>query len=103
MHVQIPLFQAIKDIPFYGKAIREACLKKPRRKKRDPTTVHVVGHLANIMSGKVITPKYSGPGSLGVSVSINGQFVKNALIDLGAAINVMTKDTMKKRLHDFFP
>ena len=42
MHVEIPLFQAIKDIPIYGKSIREACLKKPGRKKKDPTTVHVV-------------------------------------------------------------
>ena len=48
IHVQIPLFQAIKDIPVYGKAIREACLKKPGRKKKDPTTVHVVGQLPNI-------------------------------------------------------
>ena len=48
------------------------------------------------MLGKVITPKYSDPGSLVVNVSINGQFVRNALIDLGAVINVMTKDTMKK-------
>ena len=96
MHVQIPLFQAIKDIPIYGKAIREVCLKKPRRKKKDPTTVHVVGHLADIMLGRVIPPKYSDPRSPVVSVSINGQFVKKSLIDLGAAINVMTKDTMKK-------
>ena len=29
-------------------------------------------------------------------MSINGQFVKNTLIDLGASINVMTKDTMNK-------
>ena len=48
------------------------------------------------MLGKLITPKYSDPGSPVVHVSINDQSVKNALIDLGAAINVMTKDTMKK-------
>jgi len=96
MHVQIPLFQAIKDILVYGKSIREACLKKPGRKKKDPTTVHVVVHLADIMLGRVIPLKYSDPGSLVVSVNINGQFVKNSLIDLGAAINVMTKETMKK-------
>ena len=48
------------------------------------------------MLGRVISPKYSDPGSPVVSVSINGQFVKNALIDLGATINVMTKETMKK-------
>ena len=31
-----------------------------------------------------------------MDVSINGQPVKNSLIDLGATINFMTKDTMKK-------
>lgn len=78
------------------KAIREACLKKPGRKKKDPITVHVVEQLADIMLGKMIIPKYSNPGSPVVDVSINGQSIKNALIDLGVATNVMTKDTMKK-------
>ena len=48
------------------------------------------------MLGKLVTPKYSDLGSPVVDVSINGQSVKNALIDLGVVINVMTKDTMKK-------
>ena len=48
------------------------------------------------MLGKVITPKYFDLGSPIVNVNINVQFVRNSLIDLGAAINVMTKDTMKK-------
>ena len=96
MHVQIPLFQAIKDVPFYGKAIREACLKKPRRKKKDPNIVHVVGKLADIMLGKLIIPKYSNLGSLVVNVIINGQSIKISLIDLGFVINVMTKDTKRK-------
>lgn len=43
MHVQIPLFQAIKDVSIYGKTIIEAYLKKLGRKKKDPTIVHVVG------------------------------------------------------------
>jgi hypothetical protein len=34
--VKIPLFQDIKDVPIYAKAVRELCLKKPRRKKKDP-------------------------------------------------------------------
>ena len=55
-----------------------------------------MGQLADIMLGKLVTPKYFDPGSLVVDVSINGQSIKNALIDLGASINVMTKDTMKK-------
>ena len=45
---------------------------------------------------KLVIPKYFDPGSLVVNVLINGQSIKNALIDLAVAINVMTKDTMKK-------
>ena len=75
--------------------MREACLKKPRKKEKDPTIAHIVGKMANIMLGKLIIPKYSDLGSPVVNVIINGQSIKNALIDLGAAINIMTKDTMK--------
>lgn len=96
IHIQIPLFQAIKDIPLYGKAIKEAYLKKPGWKKKDPQIVHVVGQLENIMLGKVVIPEYSDPGSLVVNPIINGQAMKNALVDLGVAINVMTKDTMHR-------
>jgi hypothetical protein len=30
--VKIPLFQAIKDVPIYSKAVQEFCLRKPNRK-----------------------------------------------------------------------
>ena len=72
MHVKISLFQDIKDVPIYGKVIREVYLKKLGRKKKDPTIVHVVGQLVDIMLGKLITPKYSDLGSPIVNVSING-------------------------------
>ncbi|XP_059078054.1 uncharacterized protein LOC131876629 [Cryptomeria japonica] len=94
--IKIPLFQAIKDVPIYGKAIKESFLKKPGRKKKDPPIVHVVGQLADLMLGKVSIPKYLDPGSHLVAVVVNGIQVQNALIDVGAAINVMTKDVMQK-------
>ncbi|XP_059067294.1 uncharacterized protein LOC131858191 [Cryptomeria japonica] len=94
--VKIPLFQAIKDVPIYSKAIREMCLKKPDKKRKDPQIVHVMGQLVDIILGKVAIPKYFDPGSLIVEVTINGVLVKNALIDLGADINVMTKSLMQK-------
>ncbi|XP_057833624.1 uncharacterized protein LOC131044307 [Cryptomeria japonica] len=94
--VNIPLFQAMNDVPIYGKAIKEACLKKPRRKAKDPTNIHVVGQLEDIMLGKVIVPKYAGIGSPILEVRINGMQIKNSLIDLGAEINVMTKEIMQQ-------
>ena len=48
------------------------------------------------MLGKLVVPKYSDPRSPVVNLIINGQPIKKNLIDLGAAINVMKKDTMKK-------
>ena len=44
----------------------------------------------------MIYPKYLDPRSPVVDVHINGTIVPHTLIDLGAAINVMTKDTMLK-------
>ena len=50
------------------------------------------------MLGQVICPKYLDPGSpvVDVDVHINGTMIPHTLIDLGAAINVMTKDTILK-------
>ena len=48
------------------------------------------------MMGNTLAPKYSDPGSPIVKVKINGISLSNTLIDLGAAINVMTKQTMDR-------
>jgi len=49
-----------------------------------------------LILGQGICPKYLDPGSPVVNVHINGTIIPHTLIDLGAAINVMTKDTMLK-------
>eukprot|EP00253_Pinus_taeda_P018502 PITA_18502 len=48
------------------------------------------------MLGRVICLKYLDPGSPVVDVHINGTIIPHTLIDLGVAINVMTRDTMLK-------
>lgn len=59
--------------------------------------------MSDFMLGQVIFLKYLDPGSLVVDVHINDTIVPHTLIDLGAAINVMTKDTMLKlNLHGSF-
>jgi hypothetical protein len=92
--VKIPLLQAIKDVPIYNKFIKEECLKKPGRKKKDTPTINVIGQLADLMLGRLFVPKYLDPGSPIVNVHINKNLIQNTLIDLGETINVMTKDTM---------
>ena len=62
----------------------------------DAPTINVIGQLSKLMLGQVLCPKYLDPRSLIVDVHINGTIVPHTLIDLGASINVMTKNTMPK-------
>ena len=64
--------------------------------KRDSPTINVIGQLSDLMLGQVICLKYLDLGSPVVDVHINGTIILHTLIDLGAPINVMTKDTMLK-------
>lgn len=91
----MPLLKEIKDIPIYTKAIKELCLKKPAMKRFDPQTIQVIGNLASLMSNIISMEKYVDPGIPRVTAIINKISIPNTLVDLGAAINVMTLDTMK--------
>jgi len=94
--VKIPLLQAIKDVSIYKKLIKEKCFRHPGRKKRDASTINVIGQLSDLMLGQVIYPKYLDLGSPIVDVHINGTIIPHTLINLGASINVKTRDTMPK-------
>ena len=94
--VRIPLLQAIKDVPIYNKLVKGKCFRHPGRRKRDASTINVIGQLSDLMLGQVICPKYLDLGSPVVDVHINVTIIPHTLIDLGAAINVMTRDTMLK-------
>eukprot|EP00253_Pinus_taeda_P009619 PITA_09619 len=94
--VKTPLLQAIKDVHIYNSLIKEKCFKHPGRHKRDAPTINVIGQLSDLMLGQVICPKYLDPGNPVVDVHNYGIMIPHTLIDLGAAINVMTNDTMLK-------
>ena len=73
--------------------MRDIYVKKPSRKIKDPLTVHVIGDLSALMSGKVPPVKYGDPGHPTVSVQIGKTIIPRVLVDLGAAINIMTLET----------
>ena len=61
--VKIPLLQALKDIPILAKTIKELCLKKPGRKRKQPTKIQVVGQLAELITNQPRLLKYGNPGN----------------------------------------
>lgn len=93
LYIRIPFLQAIQDIPIYAKTIKELCIKKSRRNTTTNPKVQVVGTLSDLLSGKETPIKYEDPGNPIITVQIYGQTLTNALVDLGATINILTTST----------
>lgn len=53
-----------------------------------------MGKLSDIMLGKSIPVKYGDPGTPILKLQINRVDIPNVLVDFGAAINVITSETM---------
>ena len=94
--IKISLLQAIWDILIYAKTIKELCMKKPKRKIKTTPTVHVVSTLSDLLSRRETPVKYEDPRNPIVTVQINGCSFPNALVDLGATINILTTTTCQK-------
>ena len=71
-------------------------MKKPGRKTKEIKRIQLVGKIADIMMRKFSIQKYLDPGSPVVKTHINGVEIPNTLIDLGAAINIMRKQTIEQ-------
>lgn len=91
-HVRIPMLQALKELLIYAKTIRDLCIKKAGRKPKDPATIHVMGELSKLMFDQPLLTKYNNTRNPTFTIYINDHPITNTLIDLGATINVMTKD-----------
>lgn len=84
----------MKDVSIYAKILGEYCSKKLAKKPKDPITIHVIGKLSDFMMGKSMRVKYGDQGNPILIVQFNGVEIPNVAVDLGAAINVITTETM---------
>jgi len=50
--IKIPLLQNIKEIPIFGKKIRELSIKRPGRKRKEVKRIPLNWKIADIMMGK---------------------------------------------------
>ena len=93
VYINISLLQAIREILIPVKIIKELSIKRTSRKPRDTKRIHLVGKITDIMMRKITMWKYVHLGSPIVKTHINGIEISNTLIDLGAAINIMSRLT----------
>jgi hypothetical protein len=105
LYIKIPLLQALQDIPIYTKTTKELCGRKPVKKiKKSSSKVHVVGALSDLILGKETLVKYADPGNPIAIVQIQGCSFPNTLVNLEAAVNILTMETCNAlEFHSFDP
>ncbi|KAM1362813.1 hypothetical protein PS1_028131 [Malus domestica] len=86
VHVNIPLLDAIKQIPKYAKFLKKLCTT--RKRIREKEVVHVSETVSALLQRK-LPPKCKDPGSFTIPCVISNTRFDHAMLDLGASINVM--------------
>ncbi|RDY13911.1 hypothetical protein CR513_01106, partial [Mucuna pruriens] len=89
VEINIPLLNAIKQIPKYAKFLKELCVHKRRKMKGSvvSTLTKNEGSIAGI--SQVLLKKCQDPRIFSVPCTIGECTFANAMLDLGASINVM--------------
>ncbi|XP_016673078.1 uncharacterized protein [Gossypium hirsutum] len=86
VEVNIPLLDAIKQIPRYAKFLKELCTSKRRLLGNEKVNV---GENVSAVLQKKVPPKYNDQVMFAISCDIGNVGIKKAMCDLGASINVM--------------
>ncbi|KAM1569365.1 hypothetical protein ACFX10_034489 [Malus domestica] len=86
VQVNIPLLDAIKQVPRYAKFLKELCTNRRRISTKE--VVKVSENVSAILQRK-LPPKCKDPGSFTIPCVIGNSRFESAMLDLGASINVM--------------
>ncbi|KAI3516248.1 hypothetical protein L1887_15159 [Cichorium endivia] len=92
VEINIPLLEAIKQIPRYAKFLKELCTSK--RKLKGYETVKI-GENASAVLQRQIPKKCKDPGVFTVPCKLGNLSIPRAMLDLGASINVLPYSVYK--------
>ncbi|CAM8999789.1 unnamed protein product [Rhodiola kirilowii] len=86
VEINIPLLEAIKQIPRYAKFLKELCINRRRNAGNDQELIS--RNVSAVMQRKV-PPKCGDPGTYTIPCKIGNIRIDNCMLDLGASINVL--------------
>ena len=86
MKVNIPLLDAIEQIPLYAKFLND--LYTSKRKTQVSKKVFLVSRISDMVSSSMPV-KHRDPGCPTITCTIGSTIVKRALLDLGAGMNLL--------------
>ncbi|MCI24086.1 hypothetical protein A2U01_0045269, partial [Trifolium medium] len=93
LHINIPLIEAIQQMPYYSKFMKDVLTK--RRRTGEFKTVALTQECSQMVQGK-LPPKLKDPGTFTIPCTIGNVYVGRALCDHGASINLMPLSIFKK-------
>ena len=84
--INLPLLHVIKQVPTYAKVIKDLCTVK--RKHHVKKTAFLTEQVSAVIEQKA-PPKYKDPGCPTISCQIGTHEFSQALLDLGASVNLI--------------
>nr|XP_027062678.1 uncharacterized protein LOC113689040 [Coffea arabica] len=88
VEINIPLLDAIKQVPKYAKFLKDLCVN--RRRLRGDERI-IVGENVSAVLQRKLPPKCGDPGMFTIPCRIGNTVIRRAMLDLGASINFMPK------------
>jgi hypothetical protein len=86
VRINLPLLHVIKQVPSYAKILKDLCTMK--RKHNVKKTVFLTEQVSALIQHK-IPPKYKDPSCPTISCIMGDHDIEQALLDLGASVNLM--------------
>ncbi|CAM8905469.1 unnamed protein product [Rhodiola kirilowii] len=86
VEINIPLLEAIKQIPRYAKFLKELCTNRRRSTRNDQELMS--RNISTVIQRKV-PPKCGDPGTYTIPCTIGNIRIENCMLDLRASINVL--------------
>ncbi|KAI5335229.1 hypothetical protein L3X38_025362 [Prunus dulcis] len=93
VQINIPLLNAITQIPKYAKILKDLCTNKRRFKEHEQ--VALSEEVSAVLQRK-LSPKLKDPGSFSIPCIVGDFKFQKALLDLGASINLMPYHVYEK-------
>ncbi|XP_052619833.1 uncharacterized protein LOC111889560 [Lactuca sativa] len=92
VQINIPLLEAIKQVPRYARFLKDICVSKKKLKGNQVVTVGE--HVSTVLQ-KRMPPKCKDPGVFTVPCKLGNLHVPRAMLDLGASVNVLPYSLFK--------
>jgi hypothetical protein len=86
--INIPIIDAIRQMPPYAKFLKDLCTQKRRTRSHTPQKILLTEQVSSLIQHS-IPPKFKDPGAPTISCIIGDHAVEKALLDLGAGVNLL--------------